>query len=215
MIAGRLRFYPPWWGVVLAAAGCAAGILLGNWQAGRAAEKRALAAALQPETLRGELLGKFTLFLDNRTHRGVAGYYVLAPLRLRDGRQVVVNRGWVAAGPSRDQLPAVRTPAGEVVLQGLRLDHLPRAFEPAGAKREGRVWQNASAAEIAGWSGLRLEPWVFEQHAGPEDGLVRDWPRADADVGMHESYALQWYSLAAFSIVLLVALNLKREKSAP
>lgn len=213
-MTGRLRFRPPWWAVALAAAACGAGVLLGNWQAGRAAEKRARAAAQKPETLRGELLAKDTLFLDNRTHRGVAGYYVLQPLRLRDGRQVLVNRGWVAAGPSRAQLPVVRTPPGEVALQGLRVDHLPRAFEPAGAKHEGRVWQNASVDEVAAWSGLGLEPWVLEQHAGPEDGLVRDWPRADADVAMHESYALQWYSLAALSIVLLAALNLKREKSA-
>lgn len=213
-MTGGLRFRPPWWACALAAAGCVAGVLLGNWQTGRAAEKRALAAAQQPETLRGELLEKYTLFLDNRTHRGVAGYYVLQPLRLRDGRQVLVNRGWVQAAATRAQLPAVRTPAGEVALQGLRAGHLPRAFELAGAKREGRVWQNASVDEVAAWSGLRLEPWVLEQHAGPDDGLVRDWPRADADVAMHESYALQWYSLAALSVVLLVALNLKREKSA-
>jgi surfeit locus 1 family protein len=213
-MTGRLRFRPPWWAFALAAAGCVAGVLLGNWQAGRAAEKRALAAAQKPETLRGDLLEKYTLFLDNRTHRGVAGYDVLQPLRLRDGRQVLVNRGWVQAAATRAQLPAVRTPAGEVALQGLRVDHLPRAFEPAGATREGRVWQNASVDEVAAWSGLRLEPWVLEQHAGPEDGLVREWPRADEGVGMHESYALQWYSLAALSVVLLVALNLKRETSA-
>jgi len=213
-MAGGLRFRPPWWAVALAGAACVAGVLLGNWQAGRAAEKRALAAARKAETLRGELLEKFTLFLDNKTHRGVAGYYVLQPLRLRDGRQVLVNRGWVAAGPSRDRLPAVHTPGGEIALEGLRLEHLPRAFEPAGAKREGRVWQNASVDEVAAWSGLRLEAWVLEQHAGPEDGLVRDWPRADEGVAMHESYALQWYSLAGLSVMLLVALNLKREKSA-
>jgi len=213
-MAVGLRFRPPWWAVALAGAACVAGVLLGNWQAGRAAEKRALAAARKAETLRGELLEKFTLFLDNKTHRGAAGYYVLQPLRLRDGRQVLVNRGWVAAGPSRDQLPAVRTPGGEIALEGLRLERLPRAFELAGAKREGRVWQNASVDEVAAWSELRLEPWVLEQHAGPEDGLVRDWPRADEGVAMHESYALQWYSLAGLSVVLLVALNLKREKSA-
>jgi cytochrome oxidase assembly protein ShyY1 len=46
---------------------------------------------------------------------------------------------------------------------------------------------------------------VIEQHSGLDDGLVRDWSRPDAGVEKHESYALQWYSLAVLSIVLLLA----------
>jgi surfeit locus 1 family protein len=209
-------FRPRAWAFALAAAGCAAGIALGNWQTERAAQKRAAAAAVVPVSLKGEWLPKFTILLDNKMHNGRPGYQVVQPLRLADGKQVLVNRGWTPAGASRSQLPEVRTPGGEVSLQGIRLDHLPRAFEPAGVKekgaREGIVWQNVSVAEFAAWSGLALEPWVLEQHAGPEDGLLRDWPRAGSGVEMHESYALQWYSLAALSLILFFALSFKIEK---
>jgi surfeit locus 1 family protein len=130
---------------------------------------------------------------------------------------VLVNRGWLPAAATRDQLPPVRTPAGEVSLQGLRLDHLPRAFEPAGMKgkgaREGIVWQNVPIGEFAAWSGLALEPYVLEQHSALDDGLVRDWPRAGAGADMHESYALQWYSLAVLSVLLFIGLNLKRART--
>lgn len=209
----RIVFRPPWWGVLLALLGCAAGIALGNWQSGRAAEKRALAAAQKPEALRGVLLPKFTLYLENRAHRGVPGFHVLQLLRLRDGRHVLVNRGWAPAGADPARPPEVRTPAGEVLLEGFRVARVPRAYEPPGATRDGPVWQNATVEEVSAWSGLALESWVFEQHAGPEDGLVRDWPRVDAGVAMHESYALQWYSMGALSLVLLVALNVRRERS--
>jgi len=202
-------FRPRAWAFALAAAGCAAGIALGNWQTERAAQKRA-AAAVMPVSLKGELLPKFTILLDNKTHNGRPGYQVVQPLRLADGKHVLVNRGWTPAGAARSQLPEPRTPGGEVSVQGIRLDHLPRAFEPAGGGHEGRVWQNVSVKEFAAWSGLALEPWVVEQHAGPDDGLVRDWPRADSGVAMHESYALQWYSLAALSLILFFALNLKK-----
>ncbi len=67
--------------------------------------------------------------------------------------------------------------------------------------------------QFAAWSGLALEPYVIEQHSTLEDGLVRDWPRPGLGVEMHESYALQWYSLAALSVVLLFVLNIKHEKS--
>ena len=185
---------------------------LGNWQSGRAVEKRALAAAQVPVTLRGEFIPQYTVLLDNKLNRGRPGYQVVQPLRLAQGTHVLVNRGWIAAGASRAQLPEVRTPAGEISVTGLRLEHFARAYEPAAAKPEGKVWQNAAIGQFAAWSGLALEPWVIEQHSALEDGLVRDWPPADAGVAMHESYALQWYSLAALSIVLLFGLNFRREK---
>ena len=212
MQAGVLRFRPPWWVAALAVAGCVAGVLLGNWQSGRAEQKRALARSQQLATLQGSFDAQHTVLLDNKLRNGRPGYEVVQPLRLAGGGQVLVNRGWAAAGATREQLPAVRTPAGVVALQGVRLDHFARAFEPAGAKRSGTVWQNASVEEFAAWSGLALEPWVFEQHSALDDGLVRDWPRPDAGVAMHESYALQWYSLAALSLVLFIALNLKIDK---
>ena len=207
-----MTFRPPWWGFALAALGCAGGIALGHWQQDRAAQKRALAAAQKLESLRGVFEPKYTLLLDNKLHRGRPGYHVVQPLRLAPGRHVLVNRGWVPAGATRAQLPEPRTPEGEVSLQGLRMDHLPRAYEPAGTKREGRVWQNIPLEEFAAWSGLAVAPYVFEQHSALDDGLVRDWPRADAGVEKHDSYALQWYSLAVLSIVLFLALNIKRGK---
>ena len=169
-------------GLALAASAGAAGVALGNWQQERASQKRALGAAQKMESLRGAFDPKHTLLLDNKLYRGRPGYQVVQPLRLGDGRHVLVNRGWAPAGATRAQLPEVRTPGGEVSLEGLRMDHLPRAYEPAGTKREGKVWQNVEIKEFAAWSGLALEPYVIEQHSALEDGLVRDWPRADAGV---------------------------------
>ncbi|HEX9171388.1 MAG TPA: SURF1 family protein [Telluria sp.] len=210
------RFHPPWWAVTLAAAGCAAGIALGNWQSDRAAQKRAAGAAVQQASLRGVFEPKYTVLLDNKLHRGAPGYEVVQPLRLEGGRYVVVNRGWIAAGPSRDRLPDVRTPAGEVALAGVRQKRFAQAYAPPvapeGAQREGKVWQNVTLERFAAWSGLVLEPYVVVQHSGADDGLVRDWPRAGAGVEVHESYALQWYSLAVLSLILFFALNVKIEK---
>jgi surfeit locus 1 family protein len=209
-------FRPRAWAVALAAAGCAAGIALGNWQSGRAADKRALAAAQVPLKLRGELLAKHTLYLQNRPHHGKPGYYVVQPLRQADGRHVLVLRGWSAV----NALPPA--PRGEVILEGVRRQGLPRILEvgtgDAGARHAaGNLRQNMTLDEYAAWSGLALEPYVIEQRSGlvvtqppaPPDSLARDWPRADAGAEKNESYALQWYSLSALSLVLFLVLNLK------
>jgi len=212
----RFSFRPPWWALLLAACVCAAGIALGNWQQERASQKRALGAAQKPETLRGAFDAKYTVYLDNKLHRGRPGYHVVQPLRLAQGKHVLVNRGWAAAGASREQLPEVRTPAGEITVMGVRHERFARAYEPAGAKPEGKVWQNVAIEQFAAWSGLALERYVIEQHSaldgGPPDGLIRDWPRAGAGHEKNEMYALQWYSLAVLSIVLFLVLNFRREK---
>lgn len=213
MRAGALRFRPRWWAALLAAAGCGAGVLLGNWQSGRAEEKRAVAAAEKRVALRGTLLAKHTVFLDNKVHRGRPGYHVVQPLRLAGGRHVLVNRGWIAADPRRERLPEVETPPGEIAVEGVRLARFPRAMS-AGPRPEGPVWQNLELDEFAAWSGLPLEPYGLEQHSALEDGLVREWPRADAAVDKHRSYALQWYSLAALSVILFLVLGFRRDAAA-
>lgn len=209
-MAAGYSFRPRLWALALATAGCAAGIALGNWQAGRAAEKRALAAAQELAAFRGVFDARYTVLLDNKLHKGRPGFHVVQPLRVAPGRHILVNRGWIAAGPSRAQLPEIRTPAGEVALQGLRLERFPRAYETAENKPDGPVWQNVTPERFAAFSGLALESWVLEQHSALDDGLLREWPRADAGVEKHESYALQWYSLAALSLALLLVLNLKK-----
>ena len=208
----RWKFRPPWWAVALAILGCAAGIALGNWQMGRAQEKRDAAAALRPVSLRGGFLPQFTVYLDNKLLHGRPGFHVLQPLQTPEGRRVLVVRGWLAAGPDGRSLPPLRTPAGEVSIEGMRLERLPHALEPGSPRRTGNVWQNATVAEFAAWSGLALEPWILEQHSALEDGLLRDWAPSGSGPEKNESYALQWYSLAALSVILLFGLNLKRER---
>ncbi len=43
------------------------------------------------------------------------------------------------------------------------------------------------------------------------DGLVRAWPRPDLGVDKHKAYALQWYVLAALTVILYVVLNIERK----
>jgi len=166
-----------------------------------------------PVTLRGELLAAHTLFLQNRLHHGKPGYYVVQPLRGRDGRNVLVLRGWSAVAA----LPP--TPAGEVILEGVQRERLPRAYE-TGELASGNVRQNITVGEFGAWSGLAMAPHVIEQRSAlvvtrppaPPDGLVRDWPSAEAGAEKNEAYALQWYALAALSVVLFFVLNVRRAK---
>jgi surfeit locus 1 family protein len=223
-------FRPRAWAALAAAAACAAGIILGNWQAGRAHDKRAVAASIEhalsaaPLELapsarfedlawkhvaaHGRFVDAHTVYLDNKLRRGRPGYEVVTPLRL-DGVHVLVNRGWIAAGRSREELPAVSTPPGEVRITGLALPRLPRSLE-AGAAPPRKVRQNLDVEAFEKVTGLALAPLIIEQRSAEPDGLLREWPRADSGAEKNAAYAFQWYSLAALAVVLFVVLSFRR-----
>jgi surfeit locus 1 family protein len=234
--AQTLRFRPRWWGAVLAVSACVLTVSLGHWQTGRAEEKRALAerfeeAARVPPTpvpsvaanadglvfkrliVTGQFLPQFTVLLDNKVYRGRPGYFVITPLRIAAGpMHVLVNRGWTAAGKRREDLPSIATPPGEVTLEGLGLEHAPRVFSPGKGTPEGRVWQGLVLEQFASWSGLPLQPVFLEQQSDLRDGLVRDWPKPDFGIDRHTSYAMQWYLIAALSVVLFFSLSIVRDR---
>ncbi|HEX5612015.1 MAG TPA: SURF1 family protein [Burkholderiales bacterium] len=211
-------FRPRWWGLALALAGCAAGVALGNWQWQRAEERREALAALKPIEARGSFVPQYTVLLDFRVHRGRPGYHVVQPLRKSDGRHVLVVRGWIAADPRRERLPDIRTPAGEQRIAGIARERLPQYLSAAAPPSDCRpgprpcVWQNLTLEAFAAWSGLALERLLIEQSNDSPDGLARDWEHPEAAFRKNEMYALQWYSLAALSVVLFLVLSIRREK---
>ena len=204
-------FRPRWWGIAAAALACAAGIALGNWQARRADEKRALAARLERVAVVGEFVPQFTVYLDNKVRRGRPGYEIVTPLRLRgSSTHVLVNRGWIEAGKTRAVVPEVPTPRGEVRIEGIALEHLPRSLQFM--ERGLRVRQNLSVPAYADETGLRLQPRVIEQHSSAPDGLARDWPPHEAGAEKNEAYAFQWYALASLAAVLGLVFSFRRRE---
>ncbi|UCE30459.1 MAG: SURF1 family protein [Burkholderiales bacterium] len=171
------------------------------------------AAALVGRRVRatGSLVTAASVFVDNRTHAGRAGFHVLTPLALADGGgHVLVLRGWIGADPrERTRLPQLASPSAPVTIEGLAQSDLEQSLQLDRLFRSGpddeppapgqRVWQNASIARYAAWSGLELLPIVIRQSSPLDDGLVRDWPRAGGDVDKHLGYAFQWFALAALT----------------
>ena len=212
---------------------CAVAIWAGLWQTRRAAEKAEIQAridrlatdpavtlpaapvsardyALRRVVAQGAFDGTRTIFLDNKVLHGRAGYHVVSPLRLAGGdRYVLVDRGWVAAGRTREELPRVPTPPGAQRIEGVAI--VPGAiYELASAPPAGPVWQNLQLDHYAQWSGLALQPIVIQQTSGADDGLAREWPRPDAGVDKHRIYALQWYSFAVLAAGLYVFFGFRR-----
>jgi surfeit locus 1 family protein len=213
-------------GAALAAAvGVAVTAWLGSWQLERAAEKRALqqridqaqhrppvqlpwepvpadTLAYQRVEAHGEFRPELTILLDNRVREGRVGYEVITPLRLAPGElHVLVNRGWVQAPRTRQELPAVVTPAGPVRVEGIALPPSKRYLELSSRTVSGAVWQNLDLERFAAAHKMDLQSIVLQQRNDAADGLLRAWPRPDAGVDTHRAYALQWFAMSALIAV--------------
>ena len=233
------RFAPPAWAVLLTAVALAAFVSLGTWQLGRAREKRDLAAEFAagsrdtveasgldlgglPRYQRVRLLGAYDpsrqVLLDNMpSAAGRPGYRVLTPLRRADGRGwVMVDRGWVPLGASREALPDVAVGAGERELSGV-LDVLPEPglrLGPAaapGATGWPRLLLFPTEADLESALGLELETRIVLLDADLPDGYERSWrPATGFGPERHLGYALQWFAFAVVAVVIFIALNLRR-----
>ena len=143
---GRRRFAPSWPMTLLTVALCLVFVRLGNWQWERGVHRQAewdafarrCRCAGPPRRIVGGVVARFQrivvagswdaahqFLLDNRSHGGLPGYEVLTPLRLADGRLLLVDRGWVAFTGSRARLPDITLDGREPVSVTGRLDNPP------------------------------------------------------------------------------------------
>jgi surfeit locus 1 family protein len=228
---GGFAFTPSRWPTIGAAALIALTVYLGVWQTHRGDEKqerqRLLEARIRetPVVLTGSVdsaepllyrrvraSGEFQpagqIYVDNHVLHERAGYFVVTPLKLRDGALVLVNRGWIARGPAYPQPPPAPPPAGTVEVTGLA-SVPPARFLELGEAVSGNVWQNLTIARYRETTKSKVLPViVFPDASGAGLESVHETP--DAGVAKHREYALTWFSLAATTFALWIGLNMTR-----
>ncbi len=234
----RIRFAPTPVPTIAAPIAFSLTAYLGHWQAGRAAEKRALQASfdaravLPPIVLdaanqrldarasifrharaQGEYDASGQFFVDNKSDGTTVGYHVITPLKLDTTKILLVNRGFVPRGAAYPKPPVTAVPTGTVTVIGSLV--LPSAkFLELGSQTpiEGNVWQNLTIERYREHTRQDVLPLMLL--AQPTDaGLKSVVERPDAKADKHTEYMLTWYSLAATVLALWIFLNLHFPKS--
>lgn len=206
---------------------------LGTWQMNRADEKRErqalferrlaepplvlTGAVLSAEPLMyrrvrasGHWLAERQIYVDNQIREGRAGFHVVTPLRIEGRNEVVlVNRGWIARDRGYPAAPPVAVEQGRVEVTGLATRPPARYRELSSETISGAAWQNLSIERYASHSGLQVLPVVILADE-PAKGLARVTEKPDAGVAKHVEYSLTWYALAATTLALWLAMNLRR-----
>ena len=99
-------------------------------------------------------------------------------------------------------------------VEGIVVPHASRVFSLGrkdGADEVGqRLRQNIDLDAFSREIGLPLQPFVVEQQSDAQDGLARDWPRADLGADRNYGYAFQWFAMAAAVLTLMVVYSVRR-----
>ena len=161
--------------------------------------------------LNGVFLHERETFLTGRTYEGNAGFHVVTPLLLEDGRIILVNRGWVSEDYRDPAKRAFSQIDGKTSVAGiLRRPGVKGYFVPENEPENG-FW-------------FTLVPSQINQHLALGDAAI-DQFYADAlrtsDVvtlpiaaktklnlrNAHLSYAMTWYGIALALIGVYIAFH--------
>ena len=212
-------------------------IHLGQWQAGKGEQlaarqaQIALRAQQNPLTLSGSLVApqdwqdmpvqvhgtlepERQFFVDNQQRNGVAGMYVVTPLKISGSdTRVLVNRGWVAWPDARKHLPQVFSPSSEVEIRGTVAIPNSKKFFLISDHAEAwpQLWPRLDWERFRHGVAYPLQPVVVLQtNAAEADGLQRSWEPPPDKVAMHQSYAWQWYGMTVALLLFYVYASVHR-----
>lgn len=160
-------------------------------------------------TVRGRYEAAHQILLDNQVNGEQAGYHVVTPLRIEGGEaRVLVNRGWVPLGRSRDALPAIAPPDGIVEVSGTLWEPARRA--PSAANQAGAVWQALDLARFGAQVPYPVQDFAIRLDPASAGCYVCQWPRVEEKVGMHLGYAVQWFGMAGVLVAFYLSASVKR-----
>ncbi|UQG62511.1 SURF1 family protein [Marinobacter sp. M3C] len=165
----------------------------------------------RPVKLNGSY-GDTTWLLDNRTRDGMAGYEVLTVFYPLQGPALVVNRGWVIAPRTRQQLPDSSVTQEQVEISG-RLANFPQppvlAASEASSGWPRRV--QSLPPEIAQDAVPELPRLILRLADQNQPGALRaDWAPDRMAIATHYGYATQWFALALMLTVLTIVASYRK-----
>jgi surfeit locus 1 family protein len=229
-----IKFRPLFWLTIVTVPALATLLVLGTWQLQRMQWKNNLinsfearstadpisppaakALTLEVEFHRLKLVGQFLhekeIYLTGRTYEGNAGFHVVTPFVMIDGRIILVNRGWVSESYRNRSTRKFSLVDGEVVVDAiLRLPNEKGYFVPKNDP-EGGFWFTLVPDEVAQHIDFQ-EAIITTYYADAlrTTGVVTLPIGAKIELNLrnaHLSYAFTWYGIALALIGVYAAFH--------
>lgn len=138
--------------------------------------------------------------LDNRTFQGRVGYELISPFATRAGLTVLVNRGWIAQGATRTELPVIPRIEGQVAITATIYVPLAEPFLLSRTPESGqttwpRVIQSIEPAAMERELGQSLAAFTIRLEASSPGLEQSNWQTVNMEPEKHRAYAVQWFTM--------------------
>ena len=228
-----MKLRPLFWPTAVALPALLVLLWLGTWQVQRLEwknqlienfESRATSAAVDlPEGLIGPemefrrlaLTGSFDhdkeVFMTGRTYEGNAGFHIVTPFTLTDGRIILVNRGWVSESYRAPEKREFSLIEGETRIEAIiRFPGKKGYFVPENEPENG-FWFTLVPAQIVEHLGLvgQAETAVYAAALRTSDEITLPiGARTETNLrNSHLGYAVTWYGIACALIGVYLAFH--------
>ncbi|MEE9397922.1 MAG: SURF1 family protein [Methylococcales bacterium] len=218
-------------------------LALGSWQLDRSEKKSLLVQQKNERTNKSEVAlenfevniedlrylsvkisgrydGAHQFLLDNQSVQMKPGYFVLTPLIVAGkGFAVLVNRGWVPLGVSREILPDIALVEESVSISGI-IDVFPGVgYRLEGAENPTDNWpavvQLIDVETLSKLLDYPLLPYQVLLKKGQPGGYLREWESRFTETitpEKHVGYAVQWFSLGFVLAVIFLWNGFKKNE---
>lgn len=214
-------------------------ISLGIWQLDRAEYKENLESIIDtrfklspvdfriaPESIDDRLylpvkiLGKYDdvhhIYLDNRVVNHVAGFDIYTPLILENGNAILVNRGWVKQGRTRQDLPEFKTDTELRIFTGVLALPPSPGLVLSNKANDLTTWpaimQYIDIKHIENALSYSLDSMILILDSEDPTSFHQEPIKFNTNSAKHTAYAIQWFALATTLSIIYLVVNTRRIK---
>lgn len=172
----------------------------------------------------GHFLNEHQIYLDNQIVQGQAGYRVITPFKLiGEPKLLLVDRGWIPLGKSRNELPIVKTMLQQQTLigtinlpvNGLQFHNwFSRAAEKTTTQN---AWpfrtQRIEFLNLELLLSQKLYPFILQLNPQDPLGFSIQPITFNPPPSRHLGYAIQWFIMAGAVLLYYLVINVSKKEN--
>lgn len=168
----------------------------------------------------GHFLNEHQIYLDNQTLNGQVGYRVITPFQpIGQSKILLVDRGWIPLGKSRNELPIIKPVLSEQTLigtinlpaNGLQLNNL---FSKKSEETINQIYwplrtQRIEFLNLESLLLQKLYPFILQLNPADPMGFNIQPITFNPPPSRHMGYAIQWFAMAIAVLIYYLVVNLR------
>jgi len=169
-----------------------------------------------------------TFLLDNKINQGSVGFEVISPYITESTRLIFVNRGWIAQGETRLELPSIENVEGGIEIQGSIYIPTGKQFmlaeqmwsDPSSSTQWPKIIQSIDIEQmskelLSNEFDYPVFPYTLRLSNQSPGSLTPNWQLVSMQAEKHRAYAVQWFMMALALTIMTIYSTIDRERKTP